>query len=389
MDEVQFELPAKPGDALINLSDCFPDLEELRRDFDILFFLDLCAGIEAAVLHGKLFTVGPNVSPASNPIIEEIFKESILEVYQLRTADPMQTTRQFLERPRWMQLDKAFRIFTGTDLDLFAMGAASATSMAMDLALEEELDIPLVLSARFMPIYTALPDIRTEQRAMKKFRYSLAEIYPSYKETLMNLRRSTAEEDTLILPPVALDIINRARTFDELGYILMEARKKHEHVRRLFIELNELLQSKDVTPKNKLDEQAKLQKSINKLFTANEREGAALEKDSMTSLTSFARGLNDVVKTDKLFDDVGVDDFSWTKIIGYLLDNVETAYWKFRLRPLHSTKRRYLDTSDSAVAEAIKILFGHELTKSDVQRAARYEVHMRQGLMDLRREPDH
>jgi hypothetical protein len=46
-----------PGNnvALINPCECVPNLEELRRKFDVIYFLDLCAAIEAAILYDRLY----------------------------------------------------------------------------------------------------------------------------------------------------------------------------------------------------------------------------------------------------------------------------------------------------------------------------------------------
>ncbi len=38
----------KPGTAVIAAEDCFPNIEDLQRDFNLLDFLDFCAGIDAA-----------------------------------------------------------------------------------------------------------------------------------------------------------------------------------------------------------------------------------------------------------------------------------------------------------------------------------------------------
>jgi hypothetical protein len=39
---------------LLNAIECLPDLEKLKQDFDIIYFLDLCAAIEAAILYDEL-----------------------------------------------------------------------------------------------------------------------------------------------------------------------------------------------------------------------------------------------------------------------------------------------------------------------------------------------
>jgi hypothetical protein len=79
------KLPAKPGDSLVNVLACFPDLEQLKRDFQILYFLDFCAGLDALVLHERLFALGPvrSATGTDNPVVPELLKSGTLKSYQL------------------------------------------------------------------------------------------------------------------------------------------------------------------------------------------------------------------------------------------------------------------------------------------------------------------
>ncbi len=52
MDSDNF--PPSDNAALLNPCECLPDLEALERDFDAIYFLDLCAGIEAAILYDNI-----------------------------------------------------------------------------------------------------------------------------------------------------------------------------------------------------------------------------------------------------------------------------------------------------------------------------------------------
>lgn len=68
----------KPGTAVIAAEDCFPNIEDLQRDFNLLDFLDFCAGIDAAILYENLVCGGASDSNA-NPVYSALLSEGVIK----------------------------------------------------------------------------------------------------------------------------------------------------------------------------------------------------------------------------------------------------------------------------------------------------------------------
>lgn len=370
-------IPAKPGDALVNALACFPDLEWLQRDFDILYFLDFCAGIESLVLHNKLFSIGPVQSlteSSINPVTETLLKEGVLEVINIVTSDRLGYANHVLSRNRARQMMSfSPNWIPEEDAEIYTSIMANIATLAGDLGLEEIFEVPLVLSAHALPLYLSLPAVQDEQKAFRRLRWELAKKYTEYKQTLFDLRQA-ADDDIIRIPPIALEVFTKADNFDDVSNKVMELRDKYKKLRQRFGELDEILRSNSQSPKKKLEEKAKLTKAINKLFTTS-------ELDEITVTTSFATGLNDSVKIPRLIKD-GADpsDIDWNKLVAFLIKKAESTYWKFRLSPLHSTKKYYLSLSKKVTYDSIRHLFGHQLTKKDIATAEKYS-HVIAGLL--------
>lgn len=357
-------IPAQPGDALINAQACFPDLQWLQKEFDVLYFLDFCAGLEAVILHNTLYTIGSLPSHRNNPIIAPLLKTKILQFYELATPKPLETAQEVLGHQRSRNI-MSLLYNANVESKFFTRIAANALSMIMDFVLEDKLEVPLVHSTQSLPIYLLLPDVQAEQKALNSFYGALAQKYSDYKDVLFALKAKADRKDVIRIPPIALEALSRSKDFEELGDVIMELRDKYHKVREQFAELDHIMRSDDQPMKKKLKAQAKLEKSISKLFTTDELDG-------MTVFTSFARGLNESVELSDVIKDPEITDISWSKLIGHLLDKGEALFWKFRLSPLHSTKKRYFNLSNKQISCVVKRHFGHELTEVDVSLSQEY-----------------
>ncbi len=363
MPELQIE--ASTGDALVNAAHCFPDFESLRRDFDIIEFLDFCVGLDAAVLHGTLITVGAMPAPESNPVLPALLGAGALKPTELVTSDPLSTASKIIRQPRATRLREMLpSAIPVSDNEAIIKVMSTVIASQMDVGLEEMTEIPLVASASLLPLYLKLDDIQAEARAFRRFEDALASKYADFREALIEIRRKT-ERDVLRIPPIALEVLAHARTLEHLGESLLKTRKDYATVRRHFAEAEDCLRSEDRTPRQKLKELAKIRKSINALFTTDELDG-------VTVMSTFAKGLNDITKIDRFADGVAPSDINWTKLVGWLLERAESAYWKFRLRPLHATKARYLETTQAHLKQVVRKHFGHDITAADIARADRY-----------------
>lgn len=357
-------IPYQPGDALINAQACFPDLERLQKEFDVLYFLDFCAGLDSLVLHNSLYTVGSLPSARSNPLITPLLENQILKFCEFRTPDPLESAQEMFRHRRGREMLSLAQA-TPLDGDFSTDILANVLTLIMDFVLEDSLQMPLVHSAHSLPIYLRLPDIQKEQTAMRRFYGALAEKYADFRDVLFAMKEKADGKSDIRIPPIALDALSRASNFEELGPVILELRDKYKKVRDQFAELDETMRSDDQTLKKKLKAQAKLEKSINKLFTADELDG-------ITVFTSFARGFNESVDVEEIIDEPEISDIRWTKLLAYVLDKGEAFYWKFRLSPLHSTKKRYLNMSNNQIFSVVKRHFGHGLTETDLHAVKQY-----------------
>ena len=363
------EIPIRPGDAFVNAMSAFPDLDDLEKDFDILYFLDLCAGIEAAVLQNSLVSIGPIGSMTAkrmNPIVRSLLDAEVLVRYELVAEDQVAMSRQLLSHQNARDLLALLpKSIPAGDPSSHLAVMAEGVSLAGDLGFEAECGLPLVLTAHSMPLYVALPQFKAEHAAQHRFRGELAAKYSDFKQILFALKQQVDGEEIIAIPPIALEVLEIANTQDDLGTAVLEVRQKYEQLRKYFTELDEIMQSKAQSPRTKLGEQAKLKKAISKLFSAKEVDG-------LTVLTTFATELNETIDLKAMADAEGGID--WKKIVGSLIRHAEDIYWRFRLRPLHATKRRYLDLASKRVADNVRHHFGHQLIERDRLSVAKFSA---------------
>jgi hypothetical protein len=222
-----------------------------------------------------------------------------------------------------------------------------------------------------------LPNVKQKQRAAYLIEGELAKKYNDLKQALFDLRQSLSNDEVLRIPPIALQALSAADDLESVAEIALDLRHKYRRVRKLFSELEEVLQSPDETLKKKLKTKAKIVKSISRLFETD-------ELDVISTATSCGSRLNDLAKTDGILKDgADLSDINWQRFIGWALDKAQSRYWKLRLRPLHATKRRYLSMSNADMAKVVDRHFGHQVTNADVKFAKKYveEVERLRGVV--------
>ncbi|MEW6705189.1 MAG: hypothetical protein AB1430_10100 [Pseudomonadota bacterium] len=373
-----------PGDALIDAPTCFGELQALQGDFDIMSFLNLCSGIDAAVLHGSLHTAVATPDLDGIPIARELAREGVLVSCAgfLDLYDRDVRVQTFAD-PKAQELTGLMSSFHIEDvaqldlyMDLYGHLAGQTVALAPYVVLEDRLRVPVVTPASSLSFYLGLSHVQAEQRASRLYANALASRYAEYKTVLKELRASVDGEDRLAIPPIALQILDRAVRPEDVPGLVLEQRHRYAKVRALFAELDETLRSDAVAPLQKLKAKARITKSVRKLF---ERA----ELDQISLLTSMAGGLNETVKAEDLIKEAEVSDVAWSKIIGWLIAKGEVEYWKFRLRPLHATKKRYLSIPKAQTAAIVQRLFSHQLSPQDYEFAAMWERLVGKKLQEL------
>jgi hypothetical protein len=366
----------KPGDALFDAYSGFVEADMLLEDFDILYFLDFCAALEAAVLHENLHHIRP-VGPTDpnepeelkeHAIAAALLKENVLHAHSI-PKDPLMNEVERNPRTKSL-LSAAFQGIKTTDEDIkqdadyWSAHMGLAMAMSRFVLMEDITELPVALGYQYMPMYIGLAGVIDEQRNSKKLLGILAQKYGEVRIALTEMREQSESADFVHLPPIAFEILSKARSYKEIPQVLLETRHRYRDLRKRFQTLEETLRDDDVPLKTKMQEKLKLFRAINH-FDTN------LKKEKAIVATSFARGLNENLKVEKLVDGVGGGDVNWTKLVALLIDQAESLFWRFRLRPLYATKNRYLEASSKDFGRVIQKHFRHELTPVEIATADR------------------
>ncbi|WP_038387462.1 hypothetical protein [Bradyrhizobium elkanii] len=354
------------GTALINGEDCFPDIEALKEDFDIIYFLDLCAGIEAAILYDKLNLT--KIGRGAGSILDPLAQAGVLSLYKL-TADPenmMGTVEAVFERPRSKDLMERLgqaNLWETEDVELAITAQVAAMTLPTDLMLEETSGKTLTLPFRHVPIYLSIPAVIKERNALYSAKLSLAKSHADLSKTMLAFRSEHAfhDLDQLPLPPLAIEVLKDARTFDELGEIIMDKRNEYKALRKRFRDIREVYGSKDLSLKERYIEKAKLEADLVRL------------SKTMQNVPTVLSLVSDVEKVAEAAAPMVAHDFSKAgKLVGPVSKWIDDRTFRWRMRPLVGLIEIYENAGMRQIADVSQSLFGHTLTDADAARAREY-----------------
>lgn len=364
----------KPGDGLVNALALFPDLDWLQREFDMLYFLDFCSGLDALAVHQNIVFIGPvrSYDADVNPVVSALIKhEHPRQIMMSRekiigswdTVDALMsspTTRELTTSvPRGWNIDEA---------GLIGALVGAVSDLIMDVALERELQVPLVLSAHQSPPYLNLKEVQQERRAFQELMGTLAEKYKSLAQIWAAARRKVDPDDELQLPPVAFEVLTKANKLEDLPTIALEIRDKYRKVRTRFAELDECLSAKDVSPQKKLVQAKRIERSFADLQKTT-------RADVLTTFISLPFRLAEFLDF-KEIGNSGGPGVDWQKVAESLGDYLTSGIRRLYVRPLYATRKRYLTTPSQRMHEAVRCLFGHELNRDDFALARKYSEYV-------------
>jgi hypothetical protein len=307
-------LVAKPGDAVVFASDCFPSFEELREDFDVLFLLDVLAAIEAAVLHDRLLVTG--IQNNDNPILAALLAEGSAVVYDIKDILPNTKTR----------------------VDSHPVAAVYSKALSG------------VLNHTPIPI--------DEDGGL--------DLTPLNEEASYFGAGRTVSR----VPPIALEVLDLAPTSIELGDAVIRIRKKYSSLRRYFCDIYQVLSEPTVPLKEKLKERADLERAIAVLLAGTK------QSDRLAKSVSFASAINDALPPEALMELAEPSGIGIGKLVDRFIESAVDAYWRFKLRPLHSTKDRYLSFSKANIGALVSRHFGVTFDSSDWSYCDRFDNRM-------------
>lgn len=365
----------EPGDALINVLECLPEVSTLQgSEFDPLYFLDLCVGIEAAVLHGRLHHVGAGI-PRTGSIARALHDEGVLRIHPFRAAEPGAVASDLLagSRPRAL-LELVPRVIDPGDAQNFSRLWGYATTLTVEVAVETAAGIPLVVGAHGLPLYARLGYVMRDLAAELRATASLRAHYATIAQGLTDCRTFLNEIETIPVGPVALQVLDAARTPADLPEVVLDLRHKYARLRRYFQEREEVLSSTGSTLQQKLDALHGIKKAMASV------QGTLPRTDDLPVLHSplLTPGAISDVKLGA--DGLGVDDVSIGALLGTLMAKAPELRWRWRTRPLHAARRSYLRFSPDRFADVIARHFGATITPAAARQVSSYTAYTNRSL---------
>jgi hypothetical protein len=236
--------------------------------------------------------------------------------------------------------------------------------LPLDLAIEEDTGMTLVMPFRQLPIYLSIPSVTRERNAVYDAKLTLAERYQELSASMLGARSGDAvhDLDQLALPPIALQTLSRASTFDELGEVTLEQRSRYEPIRKRFREVREIFASEHYGWRERYAKKAKLDADMKRL------SGTVRYVPTLTEFVGDAEKIAEALAPMMI-----THDFSkGGKLIPPFAKWFDDRLFKFRVRPLVGLVEFYTDASVREIATASRVLFRHELTSADVERARSY-----------------
>jgi len=390
------------GDAIVDGQLCFPDLNNLSTSFDVHSFLALCHLIDAAVIHQRLLVPFLPEPQGADSIATKLLQQGVLLRFDddflrwLRsgkvTARAKEVGRRFIPSESLKAVQYIYNRNPWTDplrsvlpaaaflggphqrpspqeLSVGSVSMAALEWLFPYVMLEDHLQVSFLPTSRILPLYLQIPNIENEEQAYRRLEGALADTYADIRK-LLGILYQTVNRGAITLPPIALQVLDRAKSLEDIGDEIEAARHRYRKVRDYFTKLDAILQSPDVTIKKKLKAKAKLSRAINKLFKGG-------DLDQVTVFMSLAGGLNESVSIPGLLKGPGWEDFDLIKLAVWLVEVATSLHWRFRMRPLYGTKKRYLKLTDTRIQKIIARHFNHELTKSDLEEVRAYEFNIR------------
>jgi hypothetical protein len=355
------------GDALINANASFPNLAELEREFDMVFFLDFCTGLDAAVVQNRLHTVG-SFPGSTNPVAITLLREGVIKRWDWVSSDPIATASALTDHPRAKALlDLLPTSIPHEDVDTFNRLAAAALTNVPEIVIEVEEDLPLIPVAHLAPAYLGLPDVSRGERIVRSARKSLSNVHGKLDAGLLAKRASLDGAVYIPLPPIALEVLDKADNLEQVGEVLLESRRRYGKVREYFRELDGALSSDTTSLKEKCKAEAKLNEAIHRLLAAGRLE-------EVNALGSLSKNALDMFELEFKIGERGEHAFavSLGRLVEKMADVTQWAYMRYRLRPMYSTVTRYLDANAAQIKRIIHKHFHYTIGASDLELGQSY-----------------
>jgi hypothetical protein len=313
---------------------------ELRSVFLPVDFLDLCSMIEEMVLREKIVLVGKyeKLPRPYRDALKQFVDEHVFEIC--------------VERVTIRKLSAASPKLLSASAQVHSTGMSSATSADANfevtrlLAAEQRLRIPTIALLRHLHNYgfTRRPHIDHVACDLSSRFAQLRSI----AEERLRAEALRVRIPHISVPPIALEVMQRSRTFDALPEEILEVRRKYKPLRRELSNLSEQL----ISPRLGYEAYTRKVRSLERGWAAVANQAINCEMGvGLTALSMLKDG------ADMLRQLATLDIPDAALKLAMVIDGARTLSGQLMFRPVHLSVRNYLRTGQLGMAEAVGRLF--------------------------------
>lgn len=356
----------------------------VREQFALIEFLDFCSFLESIVLNDKLVMVSQykkeqfqeeDAIPGKknrrftghDDIFDFLEENGVLEREWVRPPSynsPDKPTRDINVRERQLLNDLSYLRNNRASFSQRRRKVRSVDTIIEDswyesqriLNAEEKLNISPLSFLRQQPYYINEGRIR-EKHTYCDLLAQYNDLSKALTESRLEFSQNFSDYIVLPVPPVALLLLQRAKNPGDLLNTAMEMRDEFGKLRENLTEIRSVLGDPSVPPLKK-----------NKLRKSWLKSWSTLDKyknfENYVYLADTTQGYFNV---DKSLDGIGIDSVSFSKVLGRIIQIGEQEFYKWRIRILHSTTKKYLKTSNVEINSHLRRLYRYEINQSDVE----------------------
>jgi len=331
----EFPITLHLSETLVDASATCKTVGDLTGRLNIIDLLDLCTLVEAVVLHDRILMIGAIPHDRFHELLRPLFDSGVLVQDNSRTriADlgPEPGNRDL--KDAWYETGRL-------------VGAERQSGITAS---------PMLRQATYSTKQGRVP----EHHAV----CNLTGHYSQLSEALQQLRSSARLQPqdyiSLPIPPIALEVLRMSNSATEFLERSLDVRERFESLRVRLAHLRVILGDSDVTPKKKLQHISRWADS----WATLDRYG---EPSQVLKLAHTSIGLLDqkLASTGEWQGSARLTD-----IAANMLRIGAEALSKWRVRILHQTAKKYLQTSDQSLLSETERIFSRSVSEHELKVA--------------------
>lgn len=96
--------------------------------------------------------------------------------------------------------------------------------------------------------------------------------------------------------------------------------------------------------------------------------------DRVLILAASSRQANELVKVGALADGADLADVNYTNLVKLIIAKAEELYWKWRVRPVLSTRKKCTALSAKEIRAVVRRHFSHDVNSAETEAYQEYEA---------------